>query len=175
MTQPAPTLPPNVTIFNPKSRSTAQSLLHGRRFTRLSASASTSPEQLSKALRSHAGLDETFYFSHGRAVLIFHGGDGTEGGDAHLENAHHEHFRAVCLALKDADIGLDVAKCVHDAESVLQAGYQLDAMNDGSVLVIDLMHTDDEDDVDSEEEDEGPTRRTGHDDGTVPEKDVERS
>lgn len=71
-----------------------------------------------------------------------------------LEDAHHEHFRAVCLALRDADIGLDVAKCVHDAESVLQAGYQLDAMKDGSVLVIDLMHSDGDDEDDSEEEEE---------------------
>ncbi|KAF9733373.1 hypothetical protein PMIN06_005965 [Paraphaeosphaeria minitans] len=154
MTQPAPILPPNVTIFTPSSPSTAQSLLQARRFTRLSASASTSPEQLSKALRSRAGLDETFYFSHGRAILIFDGGSGKGGGDADLDDAHHEHFRLVCLAFKDADIGLDVAKCVHDAESVLQAGYQLDAMKDGSVLIIDLMHAEKEDDDEDDSEDE---------------------
>ncbi|KAF2445800.1 hypothetical protein P171DRAFT_431185 [Karstenula rhodostoma CBS 690.94] len=150
MPSTAPTLPPNVTIFSPKNPAAAQNLLKASRFTRLSASASTTPEQLSKALSSHNGINETFYSSHGHAILIFDGG--REGAD--LEDAHHEHFRAVCLALKDADIGLDVAKCVHDAESVLQAGYQLDAMKDGSVLVIDLMHAEDDDDDDDSEEEE---------------------
>ena len=86
--------------------------------------------------------------THQNAVLVFDGG--AEGDE--LEDLHHEHFRAVCLALKDADIGLDVAKCVHDSNDVLQAGFQLDSLKNGSVLVIDLMHADDEDD-DSEEED----------------------
>lgn len=146
----APTLPPNVTIFSPKSPQVAQTLLKARLFTRLSASASTSEEQLSKALESHSGIDESFCLWHGSAILIFDGGK--EGPE--LEDAHHEHFRAVCLALKDANIGLDVAKCVHDAEDVLQAGFQLDAMKDGSVLVIDLMHAEDDDDSDAED-DEG--------------------
>ncbi|KAJ4346946.1 uncharacterized protein N0V89_010879 [Didymosphaeria variabile] len=146
----APTLPPNVTIFAPRSPQAAQNLLQARLFTRLSASASTTRDQLLKASNSHSKLNETFYLSHGNAILIFDGGkEGVE-----LEDAHHEHFRAVCLALKDADIGLDVAKCVHDAEDVLQAGFQIDAMKDGSVLVIDLMHAeaDDDDDDDSDEE-----------------------
>lgn len=69
---------------------------------------------------------------------------------------HHEHFRAVCLALKDADIGLDVAKCVHDARDVLQAGFQLDAIKNGSVLVIDLMHAEDEDDSDEQDDELQP-------------------
>jgi hypothetical protein len=141
-------LPPNVTIFSPKDPEVAQTLLKARLFTRLSASASTSPEQLSKALSSHSGIGETFYFSHGQAILIFD----AESDGVELEDAHHEHFRAVCLALKDADIGLDVAKCVHDAESVLQAGFQLDVMKDGSVLVIDLMHAEADEDEDSEDE-----------------------
>ncbi|KAF1973324.1 hypothetical protein BU23DRAFT_506875, partial [Bimuria novae-zelandiae CBS 107.79] len=140
------TLPPNVTIFSPKSKDAATSLLHARLFTRLSASTSTTPSQLSSALTSHAQVNETFCLTHGNAILIFDGG--LEG--AELEDAHHEHFRAVCLTLKDADIGLDVAKCVHDAGDALQSGFQLDALKDGAVLVIDLMQAeDDEDDNDS--------------------------
>jgi hypothetical protein len=154
MSPNAPTLPPNVTIFSPKDSEAAQNLLKARLFTRLSASASTSPEQLFKALSSHSGISETFYFSHGQAVLIFD----AETDGAELEDAHHEHFRAVCLALRDADIGLDVAKCVHDAESVLQAGFQLDAMKNGSVLVIDLMHTADDEDGEDDEDDDSESK-----------------
>lgn len=173
--QSAPTLPPNVSIFTPKSKSSPKPtstasathlLLHARRFTRLSASASTTPERLAQALRAaHPSVNDTFCLSHGRAVLIFDGASanrseeqaeepaGDADLDAKLDDTHHEHFRRVCLALRDADIGLDVAKCVHDAETALQAGFQLDAMSDGaSVLVIDLMHAEDEDDEDSDEE-----------------------
>lgn len=66
-----------------------------------------------------------------------------------------DHFRAVCLALRDADIGLDVAKCVHDVDEVLQAGFQLDSLsNNSSVLMIDLMGTEEEDDDDDDDEEE---------------------
>ena len=148
-TDAPPALPPNVSIFSPNSSDAATKLLNASLFTRLSASSSTSPDQLSAALKSASNVSESFCLTHGNAILIF---DGSVQG-SELEDAHHEHFRAVCLALKDADIGLDVAKCVHDAENVLQAGFQLDAMKQGSVLVIDLMHTD-ESDEDSDEEEE---------------------
>jgi hypothetical protein len=150
LTGGVPTLPPNVSIFSPKSPDAADKLLKASLFTRLSASSSTSPDQLSKALQAHSQVSEDFYLTHKNSILIFDGG--VEGDE--LEDLHHEHFRAVCLALKDADIGLDVAKCVHDSKDVLQAGFQLDAMKKGSVLVIDLMHADDDDEDDSEEEDQ---------------------
>ncbi|KAJ4303354.1 hypothetical protein N0V90_002247 [Kalmusia sp. IMI 367209] len=140
-----PALPPNVTIFTPKPSSAAQALLNARLFTRLTASASTSPDQLSKALRFHSNIDETFCLKHRNSILIFNGGKES----ATREDAHHSHFRA------DADIGLDVAKCVHDAENVLEAGFQLEAMNEESVLVIDLMQAEDEDDSDEDEDDTG--------------------
>ncbi|KAL1593905.1 hypothetical protein SLS60_010638 [Paraconiothyrium brasiliense] len=154
----APTLPPNVTIFTPRSLQAVQNLLQARLFTRLSASASTTPDQLLKALKSYSRINETFYLSHGNAILIFDGGkEGVE-----LKDAHHDHFRAVCLALKDADISLDVAKCVHDAEDVLQTGFQIDAMSQGSVLVIDLMHAEDEDDDDSDDEEREENEGVGN-------------
>lgn len=68
---------------------------------------------------------------------------------------HHEHFRQACLALKDADINLDFSACIFDADDVLKVGFQLDAMSQGSVLVIDLMDGgNDEDDSDDDDEDE---------------------
>lgn len=147
-----PTLPQNVSIFSPESSDAATKLLEAKLFTRLSASSSTSPDQLSAALKSAPNVSESFCLSHGNVILIFDGG----AESFEVEDAHHDHFRAVCLALKDADIGLDVARCVHDADNVLQAGFQLDAMKRGSVLVIDLMHTDEsEDDSDEEEEQDG--------------------
>lgn len=74
-----------------------------------------------------------------------------DGGD--VKDAHHEHVRAVCLALKDADMSLSIAGCVFDAEEVLKAGFQLDRLSRGSVMVVDLMS--DEDDDDDEEDDSG--------------------
>ncbi|OLN86300.1 hypothetical protein CCHL11_04165 [Colletotrichum chlorophyti] len=145
----APTLPSNVTIFTPKNPSAANALLNGRIFTRLTVSAQTEPAHLSTALKNaaHLGVDEPFCLSHRNVILIFDGGDRED-----LEDAHHEHFRLVCLALKDADIGLDVAGCLFDATEVLKAGFQLDTLSSGSVLVIDLMGADDDDDDDSEDD-----------------------
>ncbi len=87
---------------------------------------------------------EGFCLSHRNAILIF---DGHSEGEQ-LQNAHHEHFRMVCLALKDADIGLDVSGCILDSPNVIQAGFQLDRLSRGSVLVIDLMGQEDDEDSD---------------------------
>ncbi|EXF85111.1 hypothetical protein CFIO01_12036 [Colletotrichum fioriniae PJ7] len=147
----APALPPNVTIFSPSKSSTAKALLNGSIFTRLTANAQTEPSKLKAALRDVARpeVNDTFCFSHRNVVLIF---DGKKDGDDSTDQ-HHEHFRLVCLALKDADISLDVAGCIFDAAEVLQAGFQLDTLSSGSILVIDLMGGDDDDD-DSDEDDE---------------------
>ncbi|TQN66269.1 hypothetical protein CSHISOI_09164 [Colletotrichum shisoi] len=146
----APTLPPNVKIFSPAQPSTATALLNGRIFTRLTANAQTEPSKLAAALRDAARpeVSDTFCFSHRNVVLIFDDGE-KDGAD--VTDAHHEHFRLVCLALKDADISLDVAGCVFDTPDVLQAGFQLDTLSSGSVLVIDLMDEDDDDDDDDDD------------------------
>lgn len=160
-----PTLPPNVSIFSPADSSAAQNLLAGRLFTRLTisagASASTAPDsRLAEALlRSGSGVDESFCLAHGRAALVFDAGgaggeeeEGEEGGAAAVvEDAHHEHVRAVCLALRDADLGLDIAGCVFDAGDVLRAGFQLDRLKGGAVMVVDIMGGDEDDDDDDED------------------------
>jgi hypothetical protein len=134
-------LPPNVVIFSPQNSSSVNSLLEAGIFTRLVTSASTTPEKLA-ALKNHAGLKDDFCLFHRNAVLIF---DAAENADV-----HHEHFRTICLALKELDIGLDVAGCINDATDSLAAGFQLDKVNDKSALVIDLV----EQDEDSDEEEE---------------------
>lgn len=146
----APALPPNVSIFSPAEPSAAKVLLDGRMFTRLTVGAQTEPSKLTAALRSPSRpeVNESFCLSHRNVVLIFDG----EGTD--VEDAHHEHFRLVCLALKDNDISLDVAGCIFDTPDILQAGFQLDKLNSGSVLVIDLMGGNDDDDDDSSDDDD---------------------
>ncbi|KAF9877433.1 hypothetical protein CkaCkLH20_05133 [Colletotrichum karsti] len=138
----APTLPPNVTIFTPKDPTAAQALLHGKLFTRLTITDKTTPAQIAAALKKAEGISETFCLTHHNVILIFD----------EDQDTHHEHFRVVCLALRDADIGLSVAGCVHDAEGALGAGFQLDVLSSGSVLVIDLMGGDEEDESEDEEE-----------------------
>ncbi|KAF6814606.1 hypothetical protein CPLU01_14357 [Colletotrichum plurivorum] len=135
-----PALPPNVAIFSPKDPAAAKALTSGSVFTRLTVSASIEPAQLSKALEG--SISESWCLVHRNVVLIFDND----------QDAHHEHFRAVCLALKDADIGLDVAGCIFDATEVVKAGFQLDTMSSGSVLVVDIMDGDDDDD-DSDDDD----------------------
>ncbi|KAF6786181.1 hypothetical protein CSOJ01_15454 [Colletotrichum sojae] len=129
-----PALPPNVLIFSPKDPSAAKALTNGSVFTRLTVSASIEPAQLFKALKG--SISESWCLVHRNVVLIFDND----------QDAHHEHFRVVCLAVKDADIGLDVAGCIFDATEVLKAGFQLDTMSSGSVLVVDIMDGDDNDD-----------------------------
>lgn len=151
-----PTLPPNVSIFSPADPAAAQKLLAGRLFTRLtvSAGAEEAPSRLAEALR-RSGVDEAFCLAHGRAALVFDGAGGEEeeeeeGGKEDVEDAHHEHVRAVCLALRDADLGLDIAGCVFDAGEVLRAGFQLDRLRDGAVMVVDIMDGDDDDENDDD-------------------------
>jgi len=102
--------------------------------------------RLAQALESHGA----YCTSHRNVVLIFDGGEDAEA----VGDAHHEHFRLVCLALKDSDISLDVAGCIFDVADVLQAGFQLDELKSGSVLVIDLMGGGDDDDDDSDDDDD---------------------
>ncbi|EWY99872.1 hypothetical protein IWW34DRAFT_104480 [Fusarium oxysporum f. sp. albedinis] len=131
-----PALPPNVIIFTPKSPSSVNALLNARIFTRLVASSSCTPAKLA-AVKKYPGVQEDFCLIHRNAVLIFDGGDD--------EDVHHEHFRVICLALKEHDIGLDVAGCIHDATDALAAGFQLDKLNDKAALVIDLVVEEDSD------------------------------
>ncbi|KAI8716410.1 hypothetical protein NCS52_00934600 [Fusarium sp. LHS14.1] len=140
-----PTLPANVCIFSPKKPSAVNALLGARVFTRLVASASTKPAKLAAAIKSYQGADESFCLIHGNSILIFDGGEGDKQGDE-LDDVHHEHFRIVCLALKEHDIGLDVAGCIHDANDALAAGFQLDKLNDGAALVINLVEVEEDSD-----------------------------
>ncbi|KUI68407.1 hypothetical protein VM1G_03736 [Cytospora mali] len=144
-----PTLPPNVSIFSPTDPGASNALLNGLFFTRLAVSAQTEPAQLAAALKESPKVSEAFCLSHQNAILVFDGE--TDGGD--VKDAHHEHVRAVCLALKDADMSLSIAGCVFDAEEVLKAGFQLDALSRGAVMVVDLM-TDDDDSDDDDDDDE---------------------
>lgn len=156
-TQAAPVLPHNVTIFSPTSPESAKNLLSGRIFTKLASTASTTASQLSSALATITPKEdrETFCLPFRKGILIFDGA-GPETNREELTDAHHEHFRQVCLALKDADINLDFSACIFDADEALKAGFQLDAMSQGAVLMIDLMDAgdDDEDDSDDDEDDE---------------------
>ncbi|KAK8085206.1 hypothetical protein PG997_006477 [Apiospora hydei] len=139
-----PALPANVAIFTPADPRTAKALLNGKLFTRLTVGAKTEPAKLAQALKSHGA----YCTSHRNVVLIFDG-DSEEG---EVEDVHHEHFRLVCLAFKEHDISLDVAGCIFDVANVLQAGFQLDELKSGSVLVIDLMGGGDDDDSDDEDD-----------------------
>ncbi|KAJ4257970.1 hypothetical protein NW762_008107 [Fusarium torreyae] len=138
-------LPANVQIFAPKNALAVNALLAGRIFTRLVASASTKQTQLATAIKQFSRTDESFCLIHRNAVLIFDGGLDDKQGDQ-LEDVHHEHFRQVCLALKEYDIGLDVAGCIHDATDSLGAGFQLDKLSDKSALVIDLVEEEEDSD-----------------------------
>jgi hypothetical protein len=151
-----PALPQNVLIFSPSSPEAAQALLKGRIFTKLAATIRTTPEQLVAAVQKVTRKEsrEKFCLPFRKGVLIFDGAH-SEADQEKLTDEHHEHFREVCLALKDADINLDFSACIFDADQILKAGFQLDAMSLGAVLVIDLMDGGDEDDdEDSEDEDE---------------------
>jgi len=136
-------LPPNVFIFSPVDLRAAESLLNSQIFTRLAVSAQTEPTKLSEALSS-VTLSERFLLSHRNAILLFDD-SGDEGLEDHKMDSHHENFRLVALALMEFDISLDVAGCVFDAPDVLQAGFQLDRLSNGAVMVIDLVNVEDED------------------------------
>lgn len=121
-------------------------MLNSRIFTRLAVGAQTEPTKLSEALRT-AALSETFCLSYRNAILVFDG-DRAAGQDDKADS-HHEKFRLVALALKESDISLDIAGCVFDAADILQAGFQLDKLSDGAVMVIDLMSSEEDNDDDS--------------------------
>lgn len=158
MSSALPALPPNVLIFSPTTPVAANALLNGRIFTRLAATSRTTPEQLVTAVERIQPKQsrEFFCLPFRKGVLIFDGA-GSEDAKDEMTDAHHEHFREVCLALKEADINLDFSACIFDADEILKAGFQLDAMSKGAVLVIDLVdggNDDDEDDDDDSDEDE---------------------
>lgn len=146
-----PSLPPNVSIFSPKDPSASKAVLNGHIFSRLTTSSQTEPSKLAAALAASSRVSEAFCLSHGPAVLVF---DAEKPG-VDLKDSHHEHVRAVCLALKDADISLSISGCVFDATEGVKAGFQLDGLSRGAVMVVDLMHEDDEDDSDSDSGDDG--------------------
>ncbi|KAJ0115477.1 hypothetical protein J7T55_012757 [Diaporthe amygdali] len=159
-----PTLPPNVSIFSPADPSASKAVLNGRVFSRLTTSSQTEPSQLATALKTSAGVSETFCLSHGAAVLVF---DAEQPG-VDLKDSHHDHVRAVCLALKDADISLSISGCVFDATDVLKAGFQLDELSRGAVMVVDLMHEDDDDSgSDSGDDEDAEAILMGGDSGEV--------
>lgn len=157
-----PALPHNVLIFSPSNPDAAKALLNGRIFTKLAATNSTTPEQLVAAAQKITPKEsrEKFCLPFRKGILIFDGAD-PETEQEKVTDDHHEHFREVCLALKDADINLDFSACIFDADQILKAGFQLDAMSQGAVLVIDLMDggddEDDEDDSDEDDEDDQVT------------------
>lgn len=155
MASALPALPPNVLIFSPTSSEAATALLNGRMFTKLATSTRTTPEKLLAAAEKIAPKEsrESFCLPFRKGILIFDGAD-PETEQDQLTDRHHEHFRQVCLALKDTDINLDFSACIFDAADVLKAGFQLDAMSQGAVLVIDLMDSGNDDDDDSDDDED---------------------
>jgi len=154
-----PELPHNVLIFSPENSSSANALLNGRIFTKLATTTRTTPEEILVAVGKISSTEnrERFCLPFRKGILIFDGDD-AELEQEELTDVHHEHFRQVCLALKDSDINLDFSACIFDADDVLKAGFQLDAMSKGAVLVIDLMDAgDDESDNDEDEDDDEVT------------------
>jgi hypothetical protein len=152
-----PQLPHNVLIFSPKHSSSANALLKGRMFTKLATTTRATPEQLLAAVEKIAPKEsrESFCLPFRKGILIFDGVVDPELSQEELTDIHHEHFRQVCLALKDSDINLDFSACIFDADDILKAGFQLDAMSKGAVLAIDLMDAgDDESDESDSDEDE---------------------
>lgn len=141
-----PTLPPNVSIFSPKNKAVSKALLEGQIFSRLTVSSQTEPSRLTEALKAILSVNKSYCLLHNKALLVF---DAEEGADD-VKDVHHEHVRAVCLALKDADIGLDIAGCVFDAPQSIQAGFQFDQLSDGAVMIVDIMSGDDEDSDDED-------------------------
>lgn len=142
-----PILPPNVSIFSPKNKAVSKALLEGQVFSRLTVSSRTEPSKLTEALRTSSGVEQSYYLAHNKVVLVF---DAEREGLNDVKDAHHDHVRAVCLALKDADIGLDIAGCVFDSTQSLQAGFQFDRLSDGAVMVVDIMSGDDDDSDDED-------------------------
>ncbi|KAI0199814.1 hypothetical protein F4808DRAFT_461469 [Astrocystis sublimbata] len=132
-------LPPNVSIYAGPS---SAELLRATIFTRL-ATTVQDPAQLAAALASSDCA--TFCHQLQNVLLVF---------DEDLDT-HHEHFRQVCLRLKDGgDLGLDYGRCIFDAGSSLQAGFQMDKLQSGDVMVVDVQNCDDDDDSEDDDDDE---------------------
>lgn len=119
MASPVPVeLPGNVSIYDGPN---GEALLEAKVFTRL---VTTAPDEDKLADALSGGDFEGFCHQHDKSVLIF---------DSDLET-HHEHFRQVCLRLKDnGDIGVEYAACVFDAGEALGAGFQMDKLESGAV------------------------------------------
>ncbi|KAI1264760.1 hypothetical protein F5Y18DRAFT_389979 [Xylariaceae sp. FL1019] len=132
-------LPPNVSIYTGPS---GAQLLRASLFTRL-ATTVQEPAQLATALGPDCAA---FCHQHQNVVLIF---------DEDLDT-HHEHFRQVCLQLKEhGDLGLEYGRCIFDAATSLGAGFQMDQLQGGDVMIVDLQdYNDEESDDDDDEEDD---------------------
>ncbi|KAI0864297.1 hypothetical protein F4860DRAFT_465781 [Xylaria cubensis] len=110
-------LPPNVSIYAGPS---SAGLLRASIFTRLVTTVQD-PAKLAAALGSDCA---TFCHQYQNVVLIF---------DEDLD-PHHEHFRQVCLRLKDnGDLGLDYGRCIFDVGSSLHAGFQMEKLQGGAI------------------------------------------
>jgi hypothetical protein len=109
-------LPRNVSLYTGQSKS---ELLQATLFTRL-ATTVEDHAILNAAMGSECAK---FCIQHHNILIIF-------GND---QDAHHEHFRMVCLKLKEHDFGIQYGGCVFDATSALQAGFQLDGLNENTI------------------------------------------
>jgi hypothetical protein len=160
-------LPAHVSVFSNKDITASDNLLNAKIFTRLSISSSTTSQALAAAIspssKSQAdSIDPTFCLQNNNVLLVF---------DVDVEkdrDLHHEHVRTVCLMLKEQDFSVDYARCVFDASTAQQAGFQFDKMARGAVMVVDLMAMQDEEEDSSDEEDDedgesGPLQQTNED------------
>ncbi|KAF2652231.1 hypothetical protein K491DRAFT_681557 [Lophiostoma macrostomum CBS 122681] len=146
-------LPPHVSIHSPKNVPTSDNLLNAKIFTRLSISSSTTSAALSAAVSASSNaqtnaISPTFCLQHNNVLLVF---------DVDVEDErdlHHEHVRTVCLMLKDQDFSVDYARCVFDASTAQQAGFQFDSLAGGAVMVVNLMAMQDDDEDSSDEGDD---------------------
>ncbi|KAI1324682.1 hypothetical protein F5Y16DRAFT_402248 [Xylariaceae sp. FL0255] len=132
-------LPPNVSIYSaPSSAKVLRAVLFTRLVTTVQA-----PAQLATALGPDCA---SFCHQHHNTVLIFDDDD---------QDTHHEHFRQVCMRLKaNGDLGLDYGRCVFDARSSLQAGFQMDQLQSGAVMMVDLQDSEDDDDEGGDDDDD---------------------
>lgn len=172
-------LPPNVSIYSGPAH---QRLLGATLFTRLATTlGADNGDRLGSALKGNDGAEDLAAFCHvhqHNVVLIFDGAPQPQehqrqpGGDPEDEaDAHHEHFRAVCLRLKDSDISLDYGACRFDVRTSLEAGFQTEGLSGDAVLLVDLMEqgqdSDDDDDDDSEGDADFDFAAAGLEGGTV--------
>lgn len=140
------TLPPNVSIYpachrNPSNGESLNNstLLQARIFSRLVIT--QEPSNLAAALIATPAVDDRqFCFRHQHNLLIFDDD----------QDVHHEHVRIACLMLRDFDLSIEVSGCIFDVGSAPEAGFQLEGLSGGSVMVVDLKHDEDSSDSDSD-------------------------